>query len=110
VAIKQECGYVLGCPLYTLGSEICTREQLLRTKIQEILGYYREYVENAIRDANAAHAITAPDPGEKARMVQAYYEGLLTQARIQNDAEVLRELPCGIFSMLGLPQSGQLAA
>jgi TetR/AcrR family transcriptional repressor of nem operon len=95
-ALKKECGCVLGCPLYTLGSEICTQEQELRGKIQEILGYYRKYVESAIRDAHAEHMIHAPDPAEKARMIHAYYEGLLTQARIQNDAEVLRELPRGV--------------
>jgi TetR/AcrR family transcriptional repressor of nem operon len=102
--VKKECGCVLGCPLYTLGSEICTQEQKLREKIQEILGYYRTYVESAVRDANAAHLIEAPDAAEKARMIHAYYEGLLTQARIQNDAEVLRELPRGVFAMLGKEQ------
>ena len=25
-ALKQECGAVLGCPLYTLGAEVCTQE------------------------------------------------------------------------------------
>src|SRR5258708_5914088 len=109
-ALKKECGCVLGCPLYTLGSEICTQEQKLRGKIQEILGYYRKYVECAIRDAHAEHLIQAPDAAQKARMIHAYYEGLLTQARIQNDAEVLRELPRGIFAMLGLQEPVQLAA
>ena len=109
-ALKKECGFVLGCHLYTLGSEICTREQQLRAKVQEILGYYRKYMESAIRDAAAERLIDAPNVGEKARMVQAYYEGLLTQARIQNDAEVLREMPCGVFAMLGLSSTEQLAA
>jgi TetR/AcrR family transcriptional repressor of nem operon len=99
--VKCRCGCVLGCPLYSLGSEVCTQEQTLRTKIQEILGHYRKYVETAVRDAHAAGLIEAPDAGEKARMILAYYEGLLTQARIQNDAEVLRELPRGVFAMLG---------
>ncbi len=103
-ALKKECGSVLGCPLYTLGSEICTQEQELRTK------QYRKYVESAIRDAHAEHLIDAPDAAEKARMIQAYYEGLLTQARIQNDAEVLRELPCGVFAMLGVRFGALMAA
>ena len=109
-ALKRECGCVLGCPLYTLGSEICTQDHELRGKVQEILGYHRKYMESAIRDAAAEHLIEAPNAAEKARMVQAYYEGLLTQARIQNDAEVLRELPCGVFAMLGLKSAEQLAA
>jgi TetR/AcrR family transcriptional repressor of nem operon len=109
-ALKRECGCVLGCPLYTLGSEICLQEQKLRGKIQEILGYYCKYVESAIRDAHAQHLVHAPDAAEKARMIYAYYEGLLTQARIENDAEKLRELPQGILAMLGLPPTEKLAA
>src|SRR2546422_2286355 len=34
--IKKECGCVLGCPLFTLGSEVSTQEQKLRSKIEEI--------------------------------------------------------------------------
>jgi TetR/AcrR family transcriptional regulator, transcriptional repressor for nem operon len=110
LALKKECGCVLGCPLYTLGSEICTQEQQLRAKVQDILGQYRKYVESAIRDAHADQLINAPDAAGKARMIQAYYEGLLTQARIQNDAEVLRELPCGVFAMLGVRYEALMAA
>jgi TetR/AcrR family transcriptional repressor of nem operon len=67
-------------------------------------------MESAIRDAQADHLIDAPDAAEKARMIQAYYEGLLTQARIQNDPEVLRELPCGVFAMLGVRYEALMAA
>jgi len=108
--LRKKCGCVLGCPLFTLGAEICTQEQKLRSKIQEILGRYRKYLESAIRDAHNAHLLDAPDAPEKARMVFAYYEGLLTQARIQNDPEALRELPCGVFAMLGLKEKQMAAA
>jgi len=107
---KQECGRVLGCPLYTLGSEICTQEERLRGKIQEILGCHRKYIESAIRDAQAEHLVEVVDAPEKARMIHAYYEGLLTQARIQNDAEVLRELERGVFSILGVKELYHRAA
>lgn len=99
--VKERCGCVLGCRIYALGAEICTREQKLRSKIQEILNQNRTYVESAVRDAHAAHQVNAPDAAAKARMIMAYYEGLLTQARIQNDAEVLREMSTGVFAMLG---------
>ena len=102
--MKEKCGNVLGCPLYTLGAEICTQEHKLQAKIQTLLSQHRKYVESAIRDAQAEQLISAPNPAEKARMIQAYYEGVLTQARIQDDAEVLRELPRGIAAILGLPQ------
>ena len=102
--MKKQCGCVLGCPLFTLGSEVSTREQKLRAKIQEILEYHGKYFESAIRDAHSAGLIHAPDMPAKARMIRAYFEGLLTQARIQNEVEVLREMANGIFAMLGVKE------
>jgi TetR/AcrR family transcriptional regulator, transcriptional repressor for nem operon len=100
--IKRTHGAVLGCPLFTLGAEVSTQEQTLRAKIQEILEYHGRYFESAIREAHAAGLIDAPDPSAKARVLRAYFEGLLTQARIQNDIEVLREMNRGVFGILGL--------
>ena len=99
--MKAKFGYVLGCPLFTLGAEVCTQEQAVRLKIQEILEYKGRYIESAIRDGHAAGVFEAPDAAAKARVVRAYIEGLLTQARIQNDLEILREMPDGVFAMLG---------
>lgn len=107
---KAECGCVLGCPLFTLGSEVSTQDQKLRAKIQEILEHYGKYIESAIRDAHAAGLINAPDAAVKARVIRAYSEGLLTQARIQNDVEVLRELPKGVFAILGAKESQAVPA
>ena len=108
--IKVKFGRVLGCAQASLGSEICTQEDALQKKIQEIMDQKRKYIESAIRDGHAAGVIHAPDPAAKARMVFAYYEGLLTQARIQNDAEVLREIASGMFAMLGVKEKEAVAA
>lgn len=100
--LKCECGCVLGCPLFTLGSEICNQEEKLHSKIKEILGHYHRYIESAIRDAHSVGLIHAPDPAAKARMLFAYSEGLMTQARILNDAEVLLEMADGMMGILGV--------
>ena len=102
--MKEKYGRVLGCVQFALGAEVCTQEGELQKKIQEILDYKRRYIESAIRDAHAAGIISAPDAGAKARMILAYYEGVLTQARIQNDVEVLRDTIGGIFAMLGVKE------
>ena len=109
-AVQKECGCVLGCPMFTLGAEVCLQEPKLRKSIQNILGSYLKYLETAIRDANASGALRQPDPAKAARMVFAYYEGLLTQARIQNDAGVLREMPEAVFAMLGAAPKQRAAA
>lgn len=100
--IKAKYGRVLGCPQFSLGSEVCTQEDALQKKIQSILDYKRKYIESAIRDAIASGDISACDPASKAQMVTAYYEGMLTQARIKNDVKILSEIAPGIFSLLGV--------
>jgi TetR/AcrR family transcriptional repressor of nem operon len=100
--IRAKYGRVLGCPQFSLGCEVCTQEDVLQQKVQRMLDYKRKYIESAIRDAHASGAVDAPDPGAKAKMIMAYYEGLLTQARIQNDLEVLRDSVLGVYAILGI--------
>jgi TetR/AcrR family transcriptional repressor of nem operon len=95
-------GRVPGCPLFSVGCEVCTQEDALQKKVQSILDYKRKYLETAIRDAMAIGEVQAMDPAAAARMVMAFYEGLMTQARIQNDVNVLREMASGIFGLLGV--------
>jgi TetR/AcrR family transcriptional repressor of nem operon len=104
VEIKKKYGRTLGCPQFCLGAEVSTQEDRLQKKIQQILDYKRRYLESAVRDAHAAGLIDAPDPAAKARMILAYYEGLLTQARIQNDVEILRDTAGGMFALLGVKE------
>lgn len=99
--LKKQHGCVLGCPLCTLGTEISTQDKVLRGRVQEILNHGLRYVETAIRDAHSRGEIRAPDPAAKARLVHAYQLGLLTQARIENSLEVLRELTPMTFELLG---------
>jgi len=101
VEIKKERGRVLGCPLFTLGCEVSTQDQLIRAKVEEVLGQYMKYFESAIRDAAADGLIRAPDAASKARLLFAYFEGALAQARIQNNAELLRDLQTGFMEILG---------
>ena len=108
--IKQKYGHVLGCPLFALGAEVCTQEPRIQKKVQEILGYKLKYLESAIRDAHAAGLIAAPDAGTKAKVVHAYYEGLLTEARILDDVEVLKDTAPGVFAMLGVKEREVAAA
>ncbi|HEV8541661.1 MAG TPA: TetR/AcrR family transcriptional regulator [Verrucomicrobiae bacterium] len=101
---KKQFGCVLGCPLFALGAEVSTQESKLQKKIEEVLNYKRMYFESAIREAHAAGLVHAPDPGMKARMLFTFYQGLLTEARIRNDLEILRDAARGAFQLLGVPE------
>lgn len=106
---KDKCGHVLGCALFTLGCEVCTQEARLAKKVQEILDQKRKYLESAIRDAHAAGLVNAPDAAAKARILFTYYEGQLTEARIQNNLEVLRDAIRGTYELLGIQESASAA-
>jgi TetR/AcrR family transcriptional regulator, transcriptional repressor for nem operon len=108
--IKEKYGRVLGCPHSSLGSEVCTQENKLEKTIQDIMVHKQKYLESAIRDAHAEKLIVAPDAAAKARMIMAYFEGLMTQARIQNNVELLRETASGIFAILGVKEEPAIAA
>ena len=105
VELKAKHGVVLGCPLCTLGTEVSTQEKGLQKKVQQMIGHGDRYLESAIRDAHAAGLIQAPDPKAKARRLHAYYLGLLTQARIYNDVEILREAIGTTYELLGIGES-----
>lgn len=102
--IQCKCGCVLGCPLFSLGAEVSTQEPALQKEIQGILEYKRKYLESAIRDAHAAGLINAPDAASKARTLFVYYQGLLTQARIENNLDALNDALRGTYDILGVTQ------
>jgi len=93
VESKQRLGKVLGCPVCSIGSEISTQEEKLSSKVREICGRKRLYYESAIRDAAAQGAIAPCDPVEKAASFACLIEGVVSQGRIMNDPEVIRNLP-----------------
>jgi TetR/AcrR family transcriptional repressor of nem operon len=109
-ALKKQCGNVLGCPLFSLGSEVCTQDRVLSEAIQKILDRKLAYLESAIRDAHAQGLITAPDAHAKAQTLFAFYQGTLTQARIQNDVELLRDLMPAVLDLLGAKPAAAIPA
>lgn len=95
-------GQVLGCPLFTLGSEICTQDDdRLRALVRDILVTGGGYFESALRDAQAAGEIDGTDIPLKARQLWAFYEGTLTRARIENNPELLRNLTSDAMALVG---------
>ena len=110
VAIKQEHGKVLGCPIISMGTETCTNEQSVNEKIRELLNRKRRYYESAIRDAVAEGSIEPCDPAEKAVAFAGLIEGMVCQCRIMNDPEVAKHLPEMGLRLLGAKQSTTVPA
>ncbi len=97
---KQRTGKVLGCPVWSVGSEVSTQEVDVSAVIRDIVARKRRYYESAIREAAAQGVIEACDPVQEAMALFALLEGLVTQARIMNDPEILRQLPAMALGLL----------
>ncbi len=85
-----------------MGTECIQGVPAIATKVQEILVQYPRYLETAIRDAQASGELRSGDPAADAKMLFAYVEGSLAQARIHNDTAILRGLATSGFALIGL--------
>lgn len=90
--VKLDTGKVLGCPVFCVGCEVSTQEVDVGAKVREIVARKRKYLESAIRDAVADGSIEPCDPAQKAQALGCLMEGAVSQARIMNDPEPLRNL------------------
>ena len=108
--LQQACGSILGCPLLTIGSEVGTQDEAVRETVDRIWDRKIKYFESAIRDANAQGLIDAPDPRAKAKVLFACYHGTLTQARIQNDVELIRDFKKVAMDVLGVKQVAAISS
>jgi TetR/AcrR family transcriptional regulator, transcriptional repressor for nem operon len=95
---------VLGCPYFTLGCEISTQDRAICGEVRKILQRHEKYFESAIRDAHAQGLIVAPDPKSRAKMLLSFFQGSVTNARIQNDPEGLRGMTAGAMAILGMKE------
>jgi TetR/AcrR family transcriptional repressor of nem operon len=96
----EKSGQILGCPLFTLGSEICTQDERLRLLVQKILGSVAQFFEEAIRDAQASGEVAGNNTTVKVRLLWAFYEGTLTRARIENNPELIRCLNADAIELI----------
>ena len=102
----ESSGQVLWCPLFTLGSEISTQDEQIRSHIHEILSYFGHYVEKAIAEAQAAGVVDGKNAALTARSFLASYAGTLMRARIENDIEPIRSLSSDAIEMIGANPAG----
>jgi len=93
-------GRALGCPVFSVGSEVGTHDVDVSAKVREIVSRKWRYYESAIRDAIAQGSIEPGDPAKKAQMLGSLVEGAIGQSRVMNNPELLRNLPTAALEML----------
>ena len=101
---SKKHGYVCGCPLATLGSEMAGEETPIIHHVQAICDIKLAYYENALRDLVAEGALPAEtDVKRKADEILALIVGQMAMARIRNDLTPLQtNLEIGLMELIGL--------
>lgn len=95
-------GRVCGCPFISLASELSTQQEELRQKLQQIMNCYVRYFASTLREAANEGALEVRDFQGHAREVYGYVIGVLVQARVQNDLEIVRQMKPGMARLLGI--------
>ena len=108
--VQKKCGSILGCPFISVGSEVSTQDQIVRETIDRIMDRKLNYFVSAVRDATAEGLIDAPDPVAKARALFSCYQGMMAQARIQNDIELLRGFKEVAIEVLGVKRTSAMSS
>ncbi len=103
IDLGKKFGRPPGCLYGKVGIEVGADGEIGK-KVQSIMAAYVAYYERALFDAAAqGHAIS--DIPAKARALFAFMEGVLTQARIQDDYEIMKNLGKSAFRFLGLDEA-----
>jgi TetR/AcrR family transcriptional regulator, transcriptional repressor for nem operon len=103
IRLYQESGSILGCPVFTLGCEICTGDPELQSTIQSILDRYRRLMTSAITDAIREGELPPGDPDILSARLFAWFEGSLMTSRIHNSPQMLESLTQNALQILGYP-------
>jgi len=100
IELGKKFGRPPGCFYCKLGIEVSQGTEIGR-KVQSIMASYVAYYESALVDA-AAEGWPLVDVAAKARALFAFMEGVLTQARINGDYELMKNLGKSSLRFLGL--------
>ena len=111
LAKYQEFGKMCGCPGTSVGCEISTQDEKLRSALDQMGEKMMRYTASGISALQNDGVIPKDeDPKMIARQVYDFTVGLLTQAKIENDPAALQRLRPGIFRILGLKVSVSVPA
>jgi TetR/AcrR family transcriptional regulator, transcriptional repressor for nem operon len=99
----RQKGKVCGCPFNSIGSELSTQDEQVRLKAQEISTRVCSYIASALREAVQQKSLTLDvDPMTMARELYSQVTGVLLQARIHNDLQIVKGLRSTFQHALGL--------
>ncbi len=106
VQLKQQYGYVLGCPMGNIALEMSTQDETIRKKVELLFESIFEVFVDVLEDARSAGELeTSSDINELAQAALAYGEGVLMLAKTRNDPDIIKRLLPKVADLIGLKTS-----
>ena len=100
-AVRESTGRTLGCFFGNLAVELSTQDEIVRMKLEKLLGKIAAYVQGALEEGVAAGDIPPDtDVQSAAESVVAYMEGVLVLAKANNDPSVIARLAKGATKLV----------
>lgn len=90
--VKENTGYVLGCPFGNIGCEMSSQDEVLRGKVDSILSAAEAPFAAALNEAIASGELPAMNTAAAASALFAYTEGIMLYAKTRNDPALIRDL------------------
>jgi len=94
-------GRVCGCPYASLGAELATQDEKIRSRLDRLLTRGRGYLQSALADAIREGAVTATDAASATQRAHSVCLGMLVDAKVRNNLDVLRDLEPAIMEIIG---------
>lgn len=90
--IFQQTGQVFGCPFGNLATELATRDEIIRKKIESLFKQLQRYIQDTLQEAVETGEREEMDTEATAQAILAYFEGLMLIAKTSNNPDILKQL------------------
>lgn len=106
--IFEKEGKVFGCPLCSAGQEMAAQDEEIRKRLEQYSIEHCRYFESVLRDLEAFRSQSREDLQKTSREMFFYAVGVLSQAKLANDPEVIgRDLLAGLTRLAGINEDKQ---
>ncbi|HKI61125.1 MAG TPA: TetR/AcrR family transcriptional regulator [Mariprofundaceae bacterium] len=95
-SILKNRGLYPGCPFGSLGQEMANKDEAIRASTLKIFQYHCDYIEGALRKAEADGEIPPGNTRQRSRNIFALFEGALLTAKVARDPALFRHVAASV--------------
>ncbi|OUS26958.1 hypothetical protein A9Q99_17250 [Gammaproteobacteria bacterium 45_16_T64] len=102
--LKDNEEQIPGCPFMNMGSELATDSEIIRQKVEQVLGEFYVYQQRIYEDAKAKGLTTMDwEPELVGRQLQGILNGAMSSAKIRNRPEDITDALVTAKTIIGVP-------